>query len=218
MLTETIADPTALAFQRPSSRFDVQTAMRLLGHLGVFPQLGTQTGRYPTIAYVSPGGPAAQSGLRSGDQVTAINGVAFDHVEDAMLIFSQLQFSAGLRLKVLRDGKEVEVFVPGKWFESLAGPRGRPLGDDKYEVTFSYRPRGPAKALYLAGTFNDWKPTALKMDGPDADGKFTTRLVLKKGVYEYKFVLDGKNWESDPENIYQTDPYQNNLLFVGVEP
>jgi hypothetical protein len=129
-----------------------------------------------------------------------------------------LQFSSGLRLSLLRDGKDVEVLIPGTWFESLSGPRGRPLGNDKFEVTFHYRPRGSAKALYLAGTFNDWKPTALKMDGPDANGGFTTRLVLKKGIYEYKFVLDGKNWETDQDNILQTGNYQNNLLHVGVEP
>ncbi len=90
--------------------------------------------------------------------------------------------------------------------------------DGRFEVTFKYRPKKPAEAVYLAGTFNDWKPTAHKMDGPDAEGRFATRLVLEKGTYEYKFVLDGEKWETDPENAIQTGPYRNSVLHVGVKP
>ena len=56
------------------------------------------------------------------------------------------------------------------------------------------------------------------MEGPDREGRFTTRLELKQGKYEYKFVLDGETWETDPENVLQTGPYHNSVLHVGVEP
>ncbi|MHC4403203.1 MAG: glycogen-binding domain-containing protein [Planctomycetota bacterium] len=85
-------------------------------------------------------------------------------------------------------------------------------------MTFTYQPKKQAEAVYLAGSFNNWKPTAHKMDGPDQQGRYTTRLKVKKGRYEYKFVLDGQSWQIDPENLLQTGPYQNSVFYVGAEP
>jgi hypothetical protein len=71
---------------------------------------------------------------------------------------------------------------------SLGGPQVKPLEGGQYEVTFKYRPppAAKAKAVYLAGTFNDGKPDGHRMEGPDRDGAFATRLTLKKGSHEYK--------------------------------
>jgi peroxiredoxin len=97
----------------------------------------------------------------------------------------------------------------------LGAPRVQAKEDGQYEVVFHYQaPRG-TKAVYLAGSFNDWKPTGHKMDGPDARGAFTTRLTLKAGNYEYKYVLDGKTWKTDPGNRRQTGFYNNSVLSVG---
>jgi peroxiredoxin len=101
---------------------------------------------------------------------------------------------------------------------TLGEPQVKPLGNGDYEATFKYRPPQPAKAVYLAGTFNDWKPDAHKMDGPDASGAFTTRLKLKQGTHEYKFVIDGKTWKHDPGNRRQAGFYNNSLLVIGAEP
>jgi hypothetical protein len=100
----------------------------------------------------------------------------------------------------------------------LFGSVGKPLGDDQFEVAFSYRPDKKVQSVYLAGSFNNWKPMAHKMDGPDKDGRFTTLLKLKQGTYEYKFVLDGQIWEADPDNTWRTSWYQNSLLYVGNPP
>jgi 1,4-alpha-glucan branching enzyme len=54
--------------------------------------------------------------------------------------------------------------------------------------------------VYLSGSFNDWKPTGQAMDGPNADSWFTASVDLAPGQYEYKFVLDGSAWRSDPGN------------------
>ncbi len=97
-----------------------------------------------------------------------------------------------------------------------ASPRGKALEDSQFKVLFSYRPTEKAQSVYLAGSFNDWKPTALKMDGPDPQGRFSTRLKLKNGLYEYKFIVDGQNWKTDPDNVWRTGPYQNSLLYIGV--
>ena len=48
-----------------------------------------------------------------------------------------------------------------------------------------------AKAVYLAGTFNEWRADSLAMK-KDAQGLWTHTLPLPAGDYEYKFVVDGQ--------------------------
>lgn len=79
---------------------------------------------------------------------------------------------------------------------------------------FHYRPPPGTKAVYLAGTFNGWKPTGQRMDGPDAQGRFTTQLTLGPGAHEYKFVLEGKTWRPDPGNPDQVGYYGNSRRVV----
>ena len=53
------------------------------------------------------------------------------------------------------------------------------------------------KAVYLAGEFNKWDPTAKKM--AFRAGVYSTTIKLAPGSYQYKFVIDG-TWCADPEN------------------
>lgn len=48
-----------------------------------------------------------------------------------------------------------------------------------------------AKAVFLAGTFNDWDPSAIGMER-SLEGRWTVELRLKPGRYEYKFIVDGE--------------------------
>ena len=48
-----------------------------------------------------------------------------------------------------------------------------------------------ANAVYLAGSFNDWSPSALEMKCGD-DGIWHAGVQLPPGLYEYKFVVDGR--------------------------
>ncbi|HXT58922.1 MAG TPA: redoxin domain-containing protein [Pirellulales bacterium] len=95
---------------------------------------------------------------------------------------------------------------------SLGAPKAVKTTAGDYEVEFAYRPNVEAEAVYLAGAFNDWKPDGLKMDGPDAEGRYTAKLTLKPGAHEYKFVIDGKQWRADPGNPLQQGQYHNSLL------
>jgi len=47
-----------------------------------------------------------------------------------------------------------------------------------------------ARAVFVAGTFNDWNPqaTPLKLS---RDGKWSARLSLPPGQYQFKFNVDG---------------------------
>lgn len=94
-------------------------------------------------------------------------------------------------------------------------PRMAKIDKEKYEATFRYHPVGRPHAVYLAGTFNDWKPTALKMTGPDKDGYYQASIQLHAGRYEYKFVVNGKIWRRDPNNDVQACPHRNSVIEVG---
>jgi hypothetical protein len=97
---------------------------------------------------------------------------------------------------------------------SLGLPQAKQVDGGQYDVTFRYRPPAGAKAVYLAGKFNDWNPTALAMTGPDAGGYYSVVQKLPAGNHEYKFVIDGKQWRSDPGNPEQVGFYRNSLLRI----
>lgn len=55
----------------------------------------------------------------------------------------------------------------------------------------------PGSKVFVAGTFNNWKPTANQMkDNPD-NGLYKAVLLVPRGTHEYKFVVNGV-WTEDP--------------------
>jgi serine protease Do len=73
-----------------------------------------QDDRGALVAYVNPDSPAAKAGLLSGDKVLSINGEAITYRYDEELpginrILLAAKVGSTLKLKVLRDGKEIDV-------------------------------------------------------------------------------------------------------------
>ena len=66
-------------------------------------------------------------------------------------------------------------------------------------VTFTVH-ADKGKAVYVAGEFNKWDPTAKKMAYKARAGVYSATVKLAPGRYEYKFVMDGI-WCADPENV-----------------
>lgn len=66
-------------------------------------------------------------------------------------------------------------------------------------VTFTVHTE-KGRAVYLAGEFNKWNPTAKKMAYKAKAGIYTASVKLAPGSYQYKFVIDG-TWCADPENV-----------------
>jgi len=56
--------------------------------------------------------------------------------------------------------------------------------------------RPEAQEVFIAGSFNDWHPSATPMIWLN-DGKWARELSLAPGSYEYRFVVDGQ-WVDDP--------------------
>jgi hypothetical protein len=94
-------------------------------------------------------------------------------------------------------------------------PAIKPAADGKFDVTFRFRPPAGAKKVSLAGTFNDWNVDEQPMKGPAADGRYETTLPLASGTHEYKFVVDGDQWFSDPGNPTRVGFYRNSQLRIA---
>jgi 1,4-alpha-glucan branching enzyme len=76
-----------------------------------------------------------------------------------------------------------------------------------------------AQAVFVAGTFNDWRTDATPLE-PQGSGVWTVELNLAPGVYEYLFVVDGC-WCSDPcgsEAVPNPFGGQNAVLRVPGAP
>ncbi len=76
-----------------------------------------------------------------------------------------------------------------------------------------YNPK--AKKVALVADFNDWKPNQVQLFNIDGDGVWQKIVPLKKGKYEYKFIVDGQ-WTKDPANpqVVETDFGENSYLEV----
>lgn len=82
-------------------------------------------------------------------------------------------------------------------------------------ITFRLRLDQPAQQVYLAGTFNDWQVGRTPMHSEDGKNWQVT-LHLMPGVYQYKFVVNGTEWRTDPQAIQQIDDGMGNLNSVLV--
>lgn len=69
--------------------------------------------------------------------------------------------------------------------------------EKKSRVTFKVTAEVGSK-VYLAGCFNNWDPTAKPLEDKKGTGEFSCTMLLPKGKYEYKFVIDGV-WCADAE-------------------
>jgi 1,4-alpha-glucan branching enzyme len=76
-----------------------------------------------------------------------------------------------------------------------------------------------AQSVNLVGDFNDWSPSADPMSDENSDGEFTLFYPLGVGTYAYKFLVDGKNWVSDPANpSTEPDGFNGRNSIVKVIP
>jgi 1,4-alpha-glucan branching enzyme len=87
-----------------------------------------------------------------------------------------------------RSSKTKKATAPVSAADSAEVPATRP-------VHFEFHAEDAAEVC-LAGSFNDWHPSATPMV-PMGYGRWAKEVLLSPGVYEYLFVVDGR-WLSDP--------------------
>jgi 1,4-alpha-glucan branching enzyme len=85
-------------------------------------------------------------------------------------------------------------------------PAGRAPTTKLRRVTFSVRAKVGSK-VFLAGSFNNWDPTAKQMLDKNNEGLYSVTVCLEPGCHEFKYVIDGI-WCADPTCV---DWVHNNL-------
>ena len=53
-----------------------------------------------------------------------------------------------------------------------------------------------------------------KMNGPNENGMSIANIPMKKGLHEYKFVINGNQWTHDPDNPDRMGPFNNTVVRV----
>ncbi len=81
-------------------------------------------------------------------------------------------------------------------------------------VVFKYKPAHPVQSVVVAGSFNRWSKTANPLMLSKNDSTWETRMRLPFGIYQYRFLIDGKRWVRDPENKNYGGKNSNSLLIV----
>ena len=102
-----------------------------------------------TVGYVRPASPADSLGFKTGDEIESVNGVEVKNWEELRNEIYVSNLGDDLNIKFLRDGKEVNLFVPRKLVPNiekqgeLLTPEGyRPMVSDVLEES-------PARAAGL---------------------------------------------------------------------
>lgn len=88
----------------------------------------------------------------------------------------------------------------------------QPKFEDGYVVFKIYAPE--AREVAVAGDFNGWNKNDFLQK--DENGYWTGKFKIKPGVYQYKFIVDGK-WKLDPGNPAKVENFNKtdfNSVFV----
>lgn len=105
--------------------------------------------------------------------------------------------------------KPVSLDYEGKLREHLKKP------EVKEWIVFKFH-APPGTKIYVAGTFNNWDSTSIKL-GHHGKGTYTAMILLSPGKYEYKFIVNGE-WRNGPEGSEQVPNAfgtTNSTLVVG---
>lgn len=79
-----------------------------------------------------------------------------------------------------------------------------------------------ASSVQLTGDFVDWSPEGIRLSDGQGTGVWTVDVTLEPGVYQYAFIVDGREWRPDPQAISRVDDgfgRENSVVIVsdGVE-
>jgi hypothetical protein len=74
-----------------------------------------------------------------------------------------------------------------------------------------------ARSVSLVGDFNDWNPNATPLV-PSPGGVWSIVLPLESGRFTYSFLVDEREWRSDPQAPLVTDDFgrPSSVVFVAA--
>jgi AMP-activated protein kinase-like protein len=97
----------------------------------------------------------------------------------------------------------VLLLVPRAQQNSVLTPQRNPLvqtvGASAPEVYVQFVFAAPnAQSVAVAGDFNSWQTSGVALRDADGDGVWTGLVALRPGAHKYMFIVDGKEWVTDP--------------------
>ena len=101
---------------------------------------------------------------------------------------------------------------------SIAPGAGAAPAADAIEVTFRFQPViSGIQSCHLVGEFNEWSAESHPMRRRK-DGAWAATVRLEKGTeHQYRFLIDGDGWASDPDADRLVDnPYGGENSVVAV--
>ena len=104
--------------------------------------------------------------------------------------FVDLSRDAVRKSPKFEPSKPISLDFEGKLLGHLEKP------EFKEWVIFNFR-APPGVEVCVAGTFNNWDPTSIRLRG-NSKGTYTATVLLPPGQYEHKFIVNG-DWRNDPE-------------------
>ena len=125
----------------------------------------------------------------------------------------------------LKEGSYTYKFVvDGDWITDPGNPNVVKDGSGNYNslllfgesTLFQLKGYEFAREVYLAGSFNEWRPQELAMEKTEKG--WYLPYVLAPGNYEYKFVVDGR-WMTDPDNPHKMrHAEQDPNSLISIDP
>ena len=105
------ASPDYVAMEAPKNQ-GARTGLR--AYLGTIPDYAQGDTKGVKLSGVSPVGPAAKAGVKGGDIIIKLGGKEITNIYDYTYVMGDLKIGKETDIKVLRDGKELELKVtPG---------------------------------------------------------------------------------------------------------
>lgn len=97
-------------------------------------------------------------------------------------------------------------------YKNESAPRKQQHKSESNKIRIEFHDE-KAQAVFIAGTFNEWRPDAMPMISL-GEGRWGKELMLSPGRYEYRFVVDGE-WGIDPSAAEQVpNPHGYNSVLI----
>lgn len=126
---------------------------------------------------------------------------------------------ASIRVPPLAAGLTIAAFASVlAWPEADPAPTSPPGGETAESIVFvQFVLDAPgAQSVAVVGDFSEWAPT-FSLEDPDGDGVWTGRVPVEPGVHSYMFLIDGSEWQTDPNaDRYQDDGFGNRNAVLAV--